>query len=76
VKLGYNELGYNELGYNERLVKINKIFSPKWPFYSTKQTPGYNEQIWLVPICSLSSFSVSLFYNNIHNILVNGFVWL
>ncbi len=36
------KLGYNELGYNEHSVITNKMFSPKWPFYYTKQ-PGYNE---------------------------------
>ncbi len=42
-KNGYTvKLGYNELGYNEHSVITNKMFSPKGPFYYTKQ-PGYNE---------------------------------
>jgi len=41
-ELDYNELGYNELGYNKysvitTSVITNKIFSPKWPYYNTKQ---------------------------------------
>ncbi len=34
--------GTVKLGYNEHSVITNKMFSPKLPYYYTKQ-PGYNE---------------------------------
>ena len=47
VKLGYNELGcYLTLGYNKQIFRV------KWSFYYTNW-PGYNEQKWPVPRCSL-----------------------
>ena len=41
-----------KLGWNEHLVMTKNFFCLKLPFYSINQ-PGYNDQIWPVPSCSL-----------------------
>jgi hypothetical protein len=51
------KLGYNELGYNEQLVITNKFLS-QIGYFTTQinpdiTNPGYNEQKWSVPSCSL-----------------------
>ncbi len=46
------KFGYNKLGYNENYVVTNEFFSPKLLFFYIYQ-PCYNEQIQLVPSCSL-----------------------
>ncbi len=51
------EIGYNELSYNEHSVLTNKYLG-KLGHFSTQMNPviikpGYNEQKWPVPSCSL-----------------------
>jgi hypothetical protein len=52
VKLGYNELGYNEHSVitNKHLDKIGQFTTQMNPVITK---PGYNEQKWPVPSCSL-----------------------
>jgi hypothetical protein len=51
------KLGYNELGYSEHSVITNKFLS-QIGYFNTQinpviTNPGYNEQKWPVPSCSL-----------------------